>query len=60
MSRKKFAPNDVTAGRAYVQAYVRYIHYVDGLYQAAIGAGQHHPGESAEAHADDSRHNGKP
>ena len=32
---KKFAPNDVVAGREYVEAYVTYIHYVERLYEAA-------------------------
>jgi Family of unknown function (DUF6448) len=34
--KKKFAPNDVTAGREYVEAYVIYIHYVEELYEAAV------------------------
>lgn len=33
--KQKFAPNDVAAGREYVEAYVLYIHYVEGLYEAA-------------------------
>lgn len=35
MEKKNYDPNDVNAGREYVQAYVEYIHYVEGLYNAA-------------------------
>jgi uncharacterized protein DUF6448 len=35
IAKKKFAPDDLTAGREYVEAYVSYIHYVEHLYQAA-------------------------
>lgn len=33
--RKSYAPDDVAAGRAYVEAYVPYVHYVEGLWEAA-------------------------
>lgn len=33
--KKNFAPDDVAAGRGYVEAYVAYIHYVERLYEAA-------------------------
>ena len=46
LGRRKFDPDDVEAGRAYVEAYVPYVHYVERLWQAAQGAahehGQHH------------------
>lgn len=35
VDKKKFAPDDLTAGREYVEAYVTYIHYVERLYEAA-------------------------
>ena len=35
VEKKKFAPNDVAAGREFVEAYVTYIHYVERLYEAA-------------------------
>jgi hypothetical protein len=35
LDKKKFAPDDLTAGREYVEAYVTYIHYVERLYEAA-------------------------
>lgn len=48
LGRRQFAPDDVEAGRAYVEAYVPYVHYVERLWQAAQGAahahGQHHAG----------------
>ncbi len=34
-ARKNYDKNDVTAGREYVEAYVSYVHYVEGLYDAA-------------------------
>lgn len=46
--RRKFDLNDVRAGRAYVEAYVPYIHYVERLWQAAAGAAH---GHHAEQHA---------
>src|SRR5450759_3738269 len=41
-SRRKFDPDDVKAGRAYVEAYVPYVHYVERLWQAAQGAAHAH------------------
>ena len=51
MSRKKFAPNDVAAGRRYVEAYVPYVHYVEGLWDMAAKPAQgHYPEPAAHAH----------
>ena len=51
MSQKKFAPNDVTAGRRYVEAYVPYVHYVEGLWEAATKSAKgHDPEPAAHAH----------
>ncbi len=50
MTHRKFDPDDVEAGRAYVEAYVPYVHYVERLWQAAKGAGH--------AHANDQHHAG--
>ncbi len=51
MSRKKFAPNDVAAGRSYVEAYVAYVHYVEGLWEAATASAKgHDPEPAAPAH----------
>ncbi|MDZ7289422.1 MAG: DUF6448 family protein [candidate division KSB1 bacterium] len=35
LAKKRFNKDDVEAGREYVQAYVTFIHYVEGLYEAA-------------------------
>lgn len=45
-AKKNFNPNDVEAGREYVQAYVTFIHYVEGLYEAAKKPGAGHPHET--------------
>lgn len=39
---QEFQPTDVEAGRAYVEAYVHFIHYVDGLYKAVAPTGTAH------------------
>lgn len=47
MALKKHENESVQAGRAFVDAYVEYIHYVEGLY--VIASGQHpHGGEGAK------------
>jgi hypothetical protein len=38
---KKHAGQSVAAGREYVEAYVQYVHYVEGLHNAVLGAGPH-------------------
>jgi hypothetical protein len=55
MEKKKFAPNDVAAGRAFVKNYVSYIHYVEGLQQAIAGS-QGHAGEKEATHAREVAH----
>ncbi len=51
LSRSKFDPNDVTAGREYVEAYVSFIHYVEGLLHAASGGDhEHHAGQEMHKH----------
>ena len=47
VATKKFNANDVAAGREHVQAYVQFLHYVEGLYQAAKGPAQ---GRSEHVH----------
>lgn len=42
MNHKKYEQNDVAAGRLYVNAYVPYIHYVEGLWEAATKAIEGH------------------
>ncbi|MEP7183495.1 MAG: DUF6448 family protein [Betaproteobacteria bacterium] len=43
--RQTFDPNDVAAGRRYVEAYVPYVHYVERLWQVATEAAHGHPAE---------------
>ncbi|OGA71266.1 MAG: hypothetical protein A3G81_30785 [Betaproteobacteria bacterium RIFCSPLOWO2_12_FULL_65_14] len=38
MAKKSYRPDDVAAGRAFVNAYVEYVHYVEKLYDAAGSA----------------------
>ena len=44
----KHKGHNVEAGRAYVRAYVEYIHYVDRLFGDIAGAGPHKCGEKKE------------
>ena len=41
-SAKEHVADSVAAGRDFVAAYVEFTHYVEGLHQAATGAGPHH------------------
>ncbi len=49
LKAQKRPGEDVAAGRAWVQAYVPYVHYAEGVYEAAArGAGDHaHPAPAA-------------
>lgn len=49
MAARKHRPNDVAAARAYVDAYVQYVHYVEKLYEAA-GVASHGPEKQAAVH----------
>jgi hypothetical protein len=49
LERKDFDSGDVSAGREYVEAYVVFIHYVEGLYQAAKSEAHGHFPETEEA-----------
>lgn len=46
-SKKDFSKDQVNAGREYVQAYVTFIHYVEGLYEAAKKTTAGHAHESS-------------
>jgi hypothetical protein len=46
---KKLASESVEAGREYVEAYVKYVHYVEKLYDDATAKTSHH-GEPAAEH----------
>ncbi len=47
-ARRRFDPDDVRAGREYVEAYVPYIHYVERLWLAAKGSAHGHTPEGHE------------
>jgi hypothetical protein len=47
MAAKSFEVDDVDAGREYIEAYVSYIHYVEGMYEAAMSPASGHYPESA-------------
>ena len=51
--KKPHAEHNVEAGRELVAAYVEYVHYVEGLHQAAQGAGAHHSESHKAAPAKD-------
>jgi hypothetical protein len=44
MAKKSFGPDDIAAGREFIESYVTFIHYVEGLYEMATQsvAGAHH------------------
>jgi hypothetical protein len=42
VEKKKFAANDVEAGRAFVKAYVEYVHFVERVYEATKPAAHGH------------------
>jgi hypothetical protein len=48
-AKKKFDQNDLAAGRAFVQSYVEYIHYIEGLYNATTSAAHGHYPEGEPA-----------
>ena len=50
-SKKKYNPNDVASGRAYVGAYVEYVHYVERLYDAAATPAATGPQTKPATHA---------
>jgi uncharacterized protein DUF6448 len=50
-AHKNYDKNNVTAGREYVEAYVEYVHYVEGMYDAAKAEAHGHYEEYAAAGA---------
>ena len=50
MKLKKNAGKSVEAGREYVEAYVTYVHYVEGIYGAASRKAGHGEGGEKSAH----------
>lgn len=49
--KRNFRQNDLGAGRAYVASYVSFVHYVEGLHQAASSHAAGHYAEDQEAAA---------
>ncbi len=47
METKKHADESVQAGREYVEAYVQYVHFVDGVHNMISGHGTGHGAEPA-------------
>jgi hypothetical protein len=58
VAKRKSARNDVEAGREAVEAYVAYIHYVEGIYQAVSSAAHGHFAETEETPASEHKHGG--
>lgn len=52
--KQKFPRDDIDAGRAFVKAYVEYIHYVEALYETATHSmqGHHDDTERGASHKD--------
>ena len=46
---RDFAPGDVEAGRAFVRAYVPFLHYAERVYETAAGGAHGHSEGNAEA-----------
>jgi len=51
MATRSYDPKNVDAARAHVGAYVQYVHYVEGLYNAAGAPAAEHAHAPADAHA---------
>jgi hypothetical protein len=52
LEAKKDKDRSVEAGREFVEAYVIYMHYVEGIHTAIMSAGAHHAEGGAAAHKD--------
>jgi hypothetical protein len=50
MAKKKYAPTDIEAGRAYSSAYVEFVHYAERLYDAAETLAPDAPAKASPAH----------
>ncbi len=52
LEARKTKDKSVEAGREYVEAYVAYTHYVEGIHAAIKSAGGHHAADAATEHKD--------
>ena len=50
LAAKQKKDGSVEAGREFVEAYVLYVHTIEGIHAAIMSAGEHHGGEAAEGH----------
>jgi hypothetical protein len=48
MATKDFTTQDIDAGREYVESYVTFIHFVEGMYEAATRPVKGHYPEGTE------------
>jgi hypothetical protein len=48
LKTKNYKPNDVTAGREFVKAYVMFLHYVEGIYGAVAKGGHGQAGAETQ------------
>jgi hypothetical protein len=49
LEARKHAGDSVEAGREYVEAYVEFVHYAEGLHAIAAGPGAHHAASDGDA-----------
>jgi hypothetical protein len=49
LAKKKFKPDDVEAGREYVEAYVSFLEFIERIYEAAKSPAVGHSEESGKA-----------
>jgi len=56
MEKKEHANESIEAGREYVEAYVTFVHYVEGLHLAASGEAPHHPEMEGEGDGGEHKH----
>lgn len=57
ISKKDFSPDDVEAGREYVEAYVPFIHYVERIYEAAAAPIEGHYLETEQLEEEEAQEN---
>lgn len=53
ISKKNFNPDDVEAGREYIEAYVPFVHYVEKIYEAAVTPAEGHYSEEVSIETED-------
>lgn len=53
ISMKNFNPDDVEAGREYIEAYVPFVHYAEKIYEAAVAPAEGHYSEEVPIEIED-------